>query len=190
MRQKEEPNLCDVCIGPLQTGSHSLWWLVGVLVRYLQNFLRFWLSSNICKRMFFLTLIRSTQDLPATDRLGTAYGPLLWSRAFWHIVYNLFMVTFKFELIWYDLMILQANSPEVAVHVLSVNNCCDDFFAEVKTEVTVLFEKDNFVLMHILKTLFRCTFWQRQNLHLEHQPVSIKDGFCDHLPRRVLLTLR
>ena len=47
-------------------------------------------------------------------------------------------------------MILQANSPEVAVHVLSVNNCCDDFFAEVKTEVTVLFEKDNFVLMHIL----------------------------------------
>ena len=50
-------------------------------------------------------------------------------------------------------MILQANSPEVAVHVLSVNNCCDDFFAEVKTEVTVLFEKDSFVLMLIL-TIF------------------------------------
>ena len=47
-------------------------------------------------------------------------------------------------------MILQANSPEVAVHVLSVNNCCDDFFAEVKTEVTVLFEKESFVLMQIL----------------------------------------
>ena len=51
-------------------------------------------------------------------------------------------------------MILQANSPEVAVHVLSVNNCCDDFFAEVKTEVTVLFQKDSFIPMHILKTLF------------------------------------
>ena len=38
-------------------------------------------------------------------------------------------------------MILQANSPEVAVHVLSVNNCGDDFFAEVKTQVTVLFKK-------------------------------------------------
>ena len=47
-------------------------------------------------------------------------------------------------------MILQANSPEVAVHVLSVNNCCDDFFAEVKTEVTVLFKKDVFFSMHIL----------------------------------------
>ena len=41
MHQKEEPNLCDVCVGPLQTGSHSLGWFVGVLVRYLQKFLRF-----------------------------------------------------------------------------------------------------------------------------------------------------
>ena len=38
---------------------------------------------------------------------------------------------------------------------------------------------ENFVPMHILT----------KTLHLEHQPVSIKDGFCDHLPRRVLLTL-
>ena len=55
-------------------------------------------------------------------------------------------------------MILQANSPEVAVHVLSVNNCGDDFFAEVKTEVTVLFQKDSFVLMHILTILFLSLF--------------------------------
>ena len=56
-------------------------------------------------------------------------------------------------------MILQANSPEVAMHVLRVDHCRDDFFAEVKTEVTVLFEKrqfcsdahfDNFVLIPLL----------------------------------------
>ena len=57
-------------------------------------------------------------------------------------------------------MILQANSPEIAMHVLSVNNCGDDFFAEVKTEVTVLFQKDSFIPMHILKTLFWYTFLQ------------------------------
>ena len=55
-------------------------------------------------------------------------------------------------------MILQANSPEVAMHVLRVDHCRDDFFAEVKTEVTVLFEKDNFVLMHILTILFLSLF--------------------------------